>query len=446
MQKTAVRNRCLSCLADITRKPLQSSGVLIKMLLIMRLTILLLCFGLFNAQARGYSQTITFTGRNVLLVKLFNTVEEQTGYTVFANKDLLKGTKPVSISVKDMPLKNFLDLAFRDQPVNYEINNKTIFIKRKTVYAGSGLTLQQAAVSRAEDPAWEKIKGIVVNSEGQPLEGATVSVKGTRISVSSAANGSFEINAGLTQTLVISYVGYATLEEPVNGRTTINIVLKGQVAEVEQVVITALGIPKKTKALTYNVQEVRGDEVTRVKDANFVNSLTGKVAGVTINSSSSGIGGSSRVVLRGTKSLNQYNNNALYVVDGIPLPQLQSGQPNDVFSGAGQTGDGISNINPEDIESISVLTGPSAAALYGSQAANGVILVTTRKGSRDGAAVTVSNSSFFYKPFVLPSFQNEYGSEVGSYYSWGEKLKTPTDYNPADFFQTGTSQINTVTL
>ncbi|MBE7171285.1 MAG: SusC/RagA family TonB-linked outer membrane protein, partial [Williamsia sp.] len=210
--------------------------------------------------------------------------------------------------------------------------------------------------------------------------------------------------------------------------------------------VTALGIARRSKALTYNVQELKGEEVNRVKDANFVNSLAGKVAGVTINSSSAGIGGSARVILRGTKSLSPTNNNALYVVDGIPMPPLSNAQPNDVFSGAGQTGDGISNINPEDIESISVLSGPSAAALYGSQAANGVIMVTTKKGARGGLSVTASNSSTFFSPFVMPRFQQSYGSEAGSYYSWGEKLKTPSTYEPTDFFQTGVNITNTVSL
>jgi TonB-linked SusC/RagA family outer membrane protein len=194
------------------------------------------------------------------------------------------------------------------------------------------------------------------------------------------------------------------------------------------------------------VQEVKGDEVNKVKDANFVNALAGKVAGATINSSSAGPGSPSRVVLRGAKSIYN-NNNALYVIDGVPMPSGTPAQADDIFSGAGQTGDFVSNINPEDIESISVLSGPAAAALYGSAAANGVIIINTKKGSMNKAEITASNSTMFTNPFVLPRFQNRYGqSEPGSYYSWGEKLQTPSSYKPEDFFETGVNTTSALTF
>ena len=177
-----------------------------------------------------------------------------------------------------------------------------------------------------------------------------------------------------------------------------------------------------------------------------MNSLAGKVAGVQINASASGIGGGSRVVMRGTKSISG-NNNALYVVDGIPLSNISSEQPSDQYTGAGQTGDAMSAINPDDIESISVLNGSAAAALYGSQAANGVVLITTKKGSADHTSVSYSNNTTFYTPFVLPKFQNRYGSESGSWFSWNPtEMATPTDYNVKDFFQTGYNVSNTVSL
>lgn len=150
---------------------------------------------------------------------------------------------------------------------------------------------------------------------------------------------------------------------------------------LDAVVVTALGIKKEAKALTYNVQQISSSEVTGVKDANFMNSLAGKVAGVEINASSAGIGGGVKVVMRGTKSISN-NNNALYVIDGIPMPSLQTTQPTDYFSGMGQSGDGAATINPEDIESISALSGAAASALYGSEAQNGVIMITTKKGHK----------------------------------------------------------------
>ncbi len=164
-----------------------------------------------------------------------------------------------------------------------------------------------------------------------------------------------------------------------------------------------MGIQRRVKALTYNVQEIKGDDLTKASDGSFVNSLNGKVAGVTINASAAGAGSPSRVIMRGTKSING-NNNALYVVDGIPMTNTTPAQPADIFSGAGQTGDFISNFNPDDIESVSVLSGPSAAALYGNAASNGVVLITTKKGRKDKTDIGITNTTTFSDPLILPRF------------------------------------------
>lgn len=206
------------------------------------------------------------------------------------------------------------------------------------------------------------------------------------------------IEAGESDILVVTSIGFTPREITVGTQVTLTIALTEASNELTGVVVTALGIKKQARTLSYNVQEISGDEVNRVKDANFMNALAGKVAGATINSSSSGVGGSARVILRGTKSLTQ-NNNALYVIDGIPMPDLLSGQPSDRFGGAGQSGDGISNINPDDIESISVLTGPSASALYGYTAANGVILITTKKGLKMVFPLSLQTTQHFQAPF-----------------------------------------------
>ncbi|MDE5955191.1 MAG: TonB-dependent receptor plug domain-containing protein, partial [Bacteroidales bacterium] len=213
---------------------------------------------------------------------------------------------------------------------------------------------------------------------------------------------------------------------------------------LDATVVTAMGISKAEKSLSYNVQETKLENVTPV--GSFVNSLNGKVAGVTINSSSTGIGGASRVVMRGTKSLSG-NNNALYVIDGIPMPSLSGEQPEGVYAGAGQTGDGLAAVNPDDIESISVLSGPSAAALYGSSAANGVVIITTKKGTKDRVSLSYTNTTDFSRAYIMPSFQNTYGqTESGSYQSWGEKLATPSSYSPRNFFQTGINESNSISV
>ena len=290
------------------------------------------------------------------------------------------------------------------------------------------------------------VAGQVLDENGEPVIGATVTLKGTIVATATDFDGRFSIKAPQGSTLVVSYVGYSTRDVRVDGSPLRINLEPAPACDLNEVVVTALGIKKEAKSLSYNVQQVNGDALMTVQDANFVNSLAGKVAGVTINASATGAGGSSRVVMRGAKSING-NNNVLYVVDGIPMQNLSSDQPEGIFAGAGQTGDATANINPDDIESISALTGPSAAALYGANAANGVIIINTKRGQTGRVDVTYNGSFQFSEPFVLPRFQNQYGpSETGSYFSWGEKLATPSRYNPADFFQTGTNITNSVSV
>ena len=292
------------------------------------------------------------------------------------------------------------------------------------------------------------VTGKVVDSSGEPLIGVSIRVENKNMGTTTDINGNFTLQTRKGDILEISYVGYATKTVKVQNAQVLNIVLTEDTEVLNEVVVTALGIKKEAKSLSYNVQQVSNAEITRIADANFVNNLNGKVAGVTINSSSAGVGGSSRVVMRGTKSLNG-NNNALYVVDGIPMSDMSaaSTQPTDSYEGAGQSGDPISGLNPEDIESISVLSGPSAAALYGSAAANGVVMITTKKGREGRTSVSISNNTTFSAPLVLPEFQNTYGqTEVGSYYSWGSKLNTPSSYDPKDFFELGATFNNSFNL
>lgn len=290
------------------------------------------------------------------------------------------------------------------------------------------------------------VTGKVTDSQGMPLPGVSVTVKNKKgKGVATDFDGNYSIDVGAGDTLVFSYIGFSTREVAVGNQKTINVVLKEEAQQLEQVVVTALGIKRAEKSLSYNVQKVGNEELTRVKDANFVNSLSGKVAGVTIQRSSAGVGGATKVVMRGSKSL-EGNNGVLYVIDGVPMYNFQSRS-----GGGGQltkpvSGESISDINPEDIESINVLTGPSAAALYGSEAANGVILINTKKGKDGKMEINFSSGLEFLTVGMLPEFQNTYGSEIGSSRSWGEKLATPSDFNPRDFFQLGTNINNALTL
>ena len=274
-------------------------------------------------------------------------------------------------------------------------------------------------------------------------------ISGTTQGTTSGVDGTFALQSNVSpagMVLDVSFIGYKPQRISVNNRTSLSVTLEEDDQQIEAVVVTALGIKRQERAVSYNVQNI-SDEVFLTRDANMVNSLAGKIAGVTINASAAGVGGETKVVMRGSKSI-AGSNNALYVLDGIPLPSLSLTNPGDEFTIMREnnlTGDGISNFNLDDIASMAALTGPSAAALYGSQAANGVLMLTTRSGE-EGVSVNYSNNTTFMSPFLTPAFQNTYGAKDGYYASWGSKLVTKQSWTPTDFYQTGYNTSNSVGL
>jgi TonB-dependent SusC/RagA subfamily outer membrane receptor len=274
------------------------------------------------------------------------------------------------------------------------------------------------------------IKGTVTSAkDNQPVPGASVAVKGKGNAVATGANGSFSLTVPTGNVIiVISSVGFTNTEKSVGANATdITIELVENQQQLEGVVVTALGITRRTKSLVYAVQTVKTSELTEARDPNnVINSLQGKVAGAVITQGSGGPGSGARIVLRGNRSI-QGTNNALIVVDGVPISNGTNGTATSDF-GAVQGSDGASSINPDDIESMTVLRGSSAAALYGSQAANGVILITTKKGKKDKIAVTINSGLTTESVFALPEFQNSYGQGnagalvANSGESWGAKM------------------------
>lgn len=402
----------------------------------MRLVILFLIYSIGFAHATDtYAQNavVSIDAHNQRVEEILKEIENQSEFDFFFNNKHVDLNRRVSVSANKGNIFKILEEMFAGTNVKYSVLDKKIILS----------TNQLNEIT--QDPVMQ-IKGVVRDVKGEPLIGVNVKVKGTPTGTVTDLDGKFTLHAKKGTVLEISYVGYVIQEVKVVDTKNLTVALLEDTKVLNEVVVTALGIRKEAKSLSYNVQQLSGADINKVSDANFVNNLNGKIAGVTINSSSAGVGGSSRVVMRGVKSISG-NNNALYVIDGIPMPNLSTGQPSDIFEGAGQTGDGISNINPEDIESISVLSGPSAAALYGSSASNGVVLVTTKKGQAERLSINVTNSTTFSAPLILPKFQNSYGpSEDGSYYSWGEKLTTPSSYDPSDFFQHGVNVTNSVSL
>jgi len=406
----------------------------------MKLTLVLLITGMLQVSASTSAQNINLSVKEVSLKKIFKELRQQTGYNFLYNSKMLNETSPVSLSVKDMPFNEVLEKCFNNQPVTYVIVQNTIIVKRKPAISLSAL--RDITVS-----------GTVSDTAGKPIPGVSVRLKGTTTGTVTDVAGNYHLNADGSGTLVFTFIGYQTREVSINNATHINIVLKEQASALSEVVVTALGVRRSEQSLTYATQQVSSDELNQVKTDNLMNALNGKVAGVTITPSASGVGGSTKVILRGSRSANG-NNQPLYVIDGIPILNSgnANGQPNGSYGGSTDSGDGISNLNPEDIASISVLEGASAAALYGSQAQNGVILITTKKGKAGKALINYTSSYSVDHAAYEPKFQNSYGQTpgtggtAGDPTSWGAPISGPAQNNLKDFFQNGINWTNAINL
>lgn len=322
----------------------------------------------------------------------------------------------------------------------------------------------------------QTVSGTVTDADdGQPLPGVNVAVQATSMGTLTDENGKYTIEVSNGTALVFSFIGYAKQVVQINGKSVINVSMSADDQLLDDVVVTALGISREKKALGYAITEIGSDAVSEVKESNVMNSLAGRVAGVTITQSTGGLASGSRLVIRGNNSLTG-NNQPLYVVDGVTVDNSGFG----TAAGTGTAnysradyGTGVSDLNPDDIESITVLKGPNAAAMYGSRAANGVVLITTKKGkSSQGLGVSFSSQTTFERPMVLPEFQNEYGqgSEGLTYTdvnelknhggSWGAKFDgtsqlyytgenrtySANENNVSDFFQTAKNYVNTVAI
>ncbi len=316
------------------------------------------------------------------------------------------------------------------------------------------------------------VSGTVSDSSGIPLPGVNVVEKGTSNGTSTDFDGNYTINVGSNATLVFSSLGYEANEVAVSGQSTVDISLADGASELDEVVVTALGIRKETKALGYSLTQVGGEEIATIKTPNAINSLQGKIAGVNISQNSTGAAGSSRVIIRGSSSLSG-GNQPLYIVDGIPISNGNNGSAS--LWGGSDGGDGISSLNPDDIESISVLKGGAASALYGSRASGGVIIVTTKSGKgQEGFGVEFSSQVTFDRVDTsLQDYQTDYGQGLlgakpantngareAGFNSWGPAFdgssvpqwdgeSRPYSYtgnNMDKFYRTGTTFINTVAL
>lgn len=379
---------------------------------------------------------LTLSTPRTTLGTVIKQIQSQSKYQFFYN-DKLSTVTVGPLKVKDASLEQVLNTLLKNKDISYKIEENIIYLSEKE---NSDSLQQQSGKERT-------ITGQVVDAKGEPLIGVSILVKGTTDGAITDLDGNYKIvTKSNNPVIVYSYIGYKTQEIPLKGQTAINITMMEIPQVIDEVVVTALGIKRSEKALSYNVTQVDAESALAVKDANFINSLNGKVAGLNINSSSSGIGGASKVVMRGSRGIEQ-SSNALYVIDGIPMYNLSASGGSEEMQSQGST-EAIADINPDDIESMSVLSGAAAAALYGSNASNGAIVITTKKGKVGRVALTVSSNTEMLSPFVMPQFQNRYGTS-GTDASWGKRLNEANyrGYDPAsDYFQTGLIGTESVTL
>ncbi|MCC8187156.1 MAG: TonB-dependent receptor [Bacteroides sp.] len=416
------------------------SLILKQILLTMKITLFLLLFVTFQAySSNSYSQNknVTIPHSTLKIKDVPSKIESQTDYMFVYNKKSVDVNRTVKIQTEQQAVSDLLNEIFDGTAITYLMEGNNIVLTR----TDENNSIRQNQIT---------VRGVVTDTQGEPIIGANVLEKGTTNGTITDMNGRFTLEVSAQSSLLITYIGYASQTIALHGKTDIVVRMQEEALMLQSVVVTAMGIKKKEASLTYSTQQVGGDELVRAKDPNLINTLAGKTAGVQITKSSSGLGGSAKVSIRGSRSISG-NNQPLYVIGGVPMLNGSNEQAATAIGGTADAGnrdggDGISNLNPDDIESMSILKGASAAALYGSQAANGVILITTKSGKAGVQRVTFSSNLTVDQAISLPKFQNNYAMDPNSRNSWGEK-KALKDYKNADkFFQNGLTAINSVSF
>lgn len=325
-----------------------------------------------------------------------------------------------------------------------KLTNRALFICFALMTSFCLIAPATALRSYAQEGGGSTLEGLIKDDSG-PLLGATVIVKNTTRGTTTDMDGKFRLE-GLQpgDVLQVTYVGYDPYEVTYTGQTTLDILMTTTANQLNAVVVTAMGIERQSKTLSYAAETVGGDDVADIKSVNMINALQGKAAGLQITPNSTGAGGSSKILFRGNKSING-SNQPLVVVDGVPLMMnITSEQVDNNWGAQRDGGDAMSTINPDDIASISLLKGASAAALYGAVAANGAIMITTKSAMAGRLAVNVSSNTTIDTPLSLPEFQNTYGAN--GQYSWGDKLASKAPDYAEKFFRTGWTTNNSISI
>lgn len=430
----------------------------------------------FEASADAYSR-ISLSEVNTPVEDVLKKIEREAK-CLFVINTQVDTQRKVNLNVKNKTVSEILDIMFKGTDVSYSIQNPNIMLSRRTAAQGQAQNRQSSSSTTAQANSSRIVTGKVTDASGEALIGLTVKVAGTSAATATDIDGNYSIKvpAGGSE-LEFSYIGYQTVKQPISGKDKIDIVMRDNTKLLDEVVVTAMGIARKEETLSYSTQTVGGDELTRAKEANLINSLQGKSAGLVITPNSGGAGGASKILLRGNASM-LGNNSPLIVIDGVPMQNSVNGQMDMdgggatmMADGSKETSDALSQLNPDDIESITVLKGANSAALYGSAASNGVLMITTKKGKEGQLRIDVSSSTTFETPLVLPKLQNAYGAQMSGSVdngfsmnsnSWGQRMNTLGDeyydtanspyhltrnaYNIRDFYKLGTNFNNSISL
>jgi len=372
---------------------------------------------------------ISIVLKNASLKDVFSEIEKKTDFVFLYNDNILETDVSFNMEYHKISVSRLLKQLSNDAQLNFKQINDNIGVSKKYGKVPK-------ANNRTHNPTDVNISGKVTVSETEePLAGVSIRVAGSAIGTITDKDGEYTMSVpDDAEVLIFSYVGYISKEVKINGRSTINIELDVDVTALSEIVVTALGIEKEEKSIGYSVQKIDNDDLTNNNSSNWINALNGKISGMYLTKSTS-ITSSTRVVLRGESSLNFDKNQALFVVDGVPISNIMTPSAGKgAYSSEPDFGNGISELNPNDIESVSVLKGPGAAALYGSRAANGVVMITTKSASRkkEGVGVSVSSNILFEEVNRWPDYQYEYGAGgVGKheYYSFGDSEDGPTTAN-----------------
>ena len=430
----------------------KNHGKILKIIRVMKLTMFIFFVGILSVAARGYSQNtyLNISLQDATVQELITEIEDQSEFNFFFKDDQLNEKIIINIEADNILISEVLSNVFENTNITYSVVNKVIVIRAK---------------KNAQD---REITGTVTEETGERLPGVTISIKGTQTGTITGLDGKFTIDVpDANSILVFSYVGMETKEITVGNQSVINVTLATSSVGMDEVIVTALGISREKMSLGYSIEKVEGDEINKTPQENVLNGLSGKVAGVTISQMDGLVGSSVSMIIRGATSLNS-DNQPLFVINGVPV----TNSLNNFYMGA-DLGNPISDLNPNDIENVSVLKGPSAAALYGSRAGNGVVLITTKSGksAKKGIGVNLNSAVTFDVPYKYIEYQTEFGPgkagvhvfEESENENWGPRLDAGemwvqwnTNGEPAplvsydnrltDFYQTGTTFTNNISV